>query len=74
MCLVLIAWRVHPSARDRRRQSRRVLRPARFAAVTNFRELEQGPADARSRGELVVEHSPMDDASWQQREFPIGST
>ena len=28
----------------------------RFAAVTNFRELEQGPADARSRGELVTDY------------------
>jgi uncharacterized protein with NRDE domain len=28
----------------------------RFAAVTNFRELEQGPADVRSRGELVTEY------------------
>jgi uncharacterized protein with NRDE domain len=28
----------------------------RFAAVTNFRELEQGPADVRSRGELVTDY------------------
>ena len=28
----------------------------RFAAVTNFRELEQGPAGARSRGELVTDY------------------
>lgn len=28
----------------------------RFAAVTNFRELERGPADARSRGELVSDY------------------
>jgi len=51
-----------------------IVAAGRLAAVTNFRELEQGPADARSRGELVVEHRRMDDASWQQREFPIGST
>ena len=89
MCLVLIAWRVHPRYRlivaaNRDEFYARPTLPARrwpgesgmiagqdleaggswmgvdaagrFAAVTNFRELEQGPADARSRGELVTDY------------------
>jgi len=88
MCLVLIAWRVHPryplivaANRDEfyarpTEAARRwpgdsgmiagrdlqaggswmgVDQRGRFAAVTNFRELEAGPADARSRGELVTD-------------------
>lgn len=89
MCLVLIAWRVHPRyplivAANRDEFLARPTQVAhrwpgpsgmiagkdleaggtwmgvdaagRFAAVTNFRELEKGPADARSRGELVSDY------------------
>ena len=89
MCLVLIAWRLHPRyalivAANRDEFYTRPTQPAqrwpgasamiggrdlqaggswmgvdargRFAAVTNFRELEQGPADARSRGGLVTDY------------------
>ena len=89
MCLILIAWRVHPRyplivAANRDEFYARPTLPAqrwpgdsgmiagkdleaggswmgvdasgRFAAVTNFRELEQGPADARSRGGLVTDY------------------
>lgn len=87
MCLILIAWRVHPRYRlivaaNRDEFYARPTMPlhrwpeadqliagrdleaggswmavgtaGRFAAVTNFRELEQGPENARSRGELVA--------------------
>jgi uncharacterized protein with NRDE domain len=89
MCLVLLAWRVHPRyplivAANRDEFLVRPTQAAhrwpgttgliagkdleaggtwmgvdalgRFAAVTNFRELEKGPADARSRGELVSDY------------------
>ena len=89
MCLILIAWRVHPRyplivAANRDEFYARPTLPAqrwpgdsgmiagkdleaggswmgvdasgRFAAVTNFRELEQGPTDARSRGGLVTDY------------------
>ena len=95
MCLVLIAWRVHPRyplivAANRDEFYARPTLPAqrwpgpsgmiagkdieaggswmgvdaagRFAAVTNFRELEPDPVDARSRGELVTDYL-LDDAS-----------